>query len=325
MDGFFENDIKNGTFTRENIKELFAYFMATFNSMRVAYQQPMYIGGMDEKGACTVNELSYIVLDAYNLLSAPNPKLQAKIGKNTPDKFLKVVLETIRNGNSSISIINDDNAALSLMKIGATKEEALTSLMSGCWDYAVKDHEVKTVPVRVSLPKILEYTINGGRDMLTGEQVGCDMDTDFESFEEMYEGYKKQWTYIWQRTKKIIENWELYLDKIGPSNMYSGTMTDSLEKGVDGYAKGMKYNHTVYTSACIGSLIDGLCAIKKFVYDKKLLNLGELVDVLKNNWESHEPLRRMILSDSDKFGNGSALADALAAELTDFIAKKVNK
>lgn len=321
---FYKNDLKNGTFTEENIRELFVYFMNIFNAMRTKYQQPIYVGGVNENGDCIVNELSYIVLDTYNVLSAPNPKLQAKIGKNTPDKFLKAVLETIRNGNSSISIMNDDNAALSLMKLGVPEEEALTNLMSGCWDYSVKNHEVKTAPVKASLPKILEYTMTNGRCLSTNEIVGCETGNNFETFEDFYSAYEKQWLYIWKRVKSIIENWELYLADISPSNMFSGTMTDSLEQGVDGYARGMKYNTTVYTVAGLGTLVDSLCAIKKYVFDKKEVTLEEFVDILKSNWSSNERLRKLILNDKDKYGNGSDLADELMVRLTDFFAKSVN-
>ena len=274
---FYRNDTENGTFSKENIKELFVYFMNTFHAMRVAYQQPIYIGGMNENGDCIVNDLSYLVLDAYNTLSAPNPKLQAKIGKNTPDRFLMAVVETIRNGNSSISIMNDDNAALSLMNLGVPKEEALTNLMSGCWDYTVKNHEVKTIPVRVSLPKILEYTMTNGVCLTTNEVVGCQTGTRFDTFDDFYSAYEKQWLYLWKKVKRIIENWELYLADISPSNMFSGTMTDSLAQAVDGYARGMKYNTTVYTVAGLGTLVDGLCAIKNTYLTKKKYLLKNLL------------------------------------------------
>lgn len=321
---FYQKDLESGEFTKEQISELFTYFMSAFNSIRVRYQQPMFIGGMDQDGNCTVNELSYIALEAYNTLSAPNPKIQAKIGKNTPDAFLRAVLETIRNGNSSISIINDDNATASLMGLGVPAEEARTSLMSGCWDYSVKYREVKTSPIRVNLPKILEYTIANGVCLSTNAQVSIKTGNDFESFEAFYEAFKNQWLHIWHRSKRIIENWELYLREINPSNMFSATMTDSLKQGIDGYARGMKYNTTVYAMAGIGSLIDGLCAVKKFVFDQQVLTLSELPSILQNNWEGREKERLAILRDADKYGNGSALADDLTVDFIDFASKHIN-
>ncbi len=323
---FYEHDLQNGVFTKDEITGLLVYFMNAFNAFRVAYQQPMYVGGRDRTGKCVVNELSYVVLDAYNILSAPNPKLQAKISGNTPEAFLLRVAETIRNGNSSISVINDEVAEKSLLKLGATGEEARTCLMAGCWDYTVKNHEVKTIPIRVSLPKILEYTMNGGKCTVTGKQVGMHTGApdSFGTFEEFYAAFERQFTYIFERCRRIIENWELYLDVLSPSNMFSATHTDSLSKGVDGYARGMKYNTTVFTVAGVASLVDSLCAVKKYVFDKKEITLSELNSVLSGNWEGAGLLRKKILADKDKYGSGSSLADGLTVRVTKFFARTVN-
>ncbi len=322
--GFYRNDIESARFTKEELKGLFVYYMNAFHAARAHYQQPMYVGGIDKDGNCIVNELSYLFLDAYDFLSAPNPKLQIKISKNTPEPFLRRVAEVIRGGNSSISIINDDNAVKALLKFGVTKEEAYTSLMSGCWDYAIRNHEVKTIPVRSSLPKILEYTMANGYCLTTGGKVGCEVGEEFDTFEDFLLAFEKQYRYVWERVKGIIENWELYLDQVSPSNLYSGTMTDALSRGVDGYARGMKYNNTVYTICSLATLVDSLCAIKKYVFDKKELTVREFVGVLKNNWSGYEDLRNRILHDPDKYGNGSSLADEITVRLTKYFGELTN-
>lgn len=84
---FYKKAIESGEYTKDEIVDLFAYFMNEFYAFRTAYQQPMFLGGCDENGNCIVNELTYVILDAYNLLSRPNPKLQAIIGENTPQEF----------------------------------------------------------------------------------------------------------------------------------------------------------------------------------------------------------------------------------------------
>ena len=321
---YFGRDLAEGTLTKSDLCDLMCYFMGEFHAFRVAYQQPMYLGGMNEEGHCLVNEYSYLWLDAYNRLSAPNPKLQAKIGQNTPDAFLDKVLETIRAGNSSISIMNDDNAAASLMKLGVPVGEARTNIMAGCWDYTVKNHEVKTIPVRVCLAKILEYTLTDGVCLSTGKRVLPAHGVSPDTFEEFLTLFEQRFTEMFLRVKSIIENWELYLSEIGPSNMFSATHTDSLSQGVDGYARGMKYNTTVYTVACVATLVDSLCMIRKFVYTNRELSLGELVTILDTNWEGRETLRQRVLADTDKYGSGSETADALAVRLCRFFAETVN-
>lgn len=321
---FYRRDIDSGLFTREDVEEMFTYYFHAFYSMRAHYQQPAYLGGMDEQGDSVVSDFTYLVLSAYNKSGVTNPKLQIKISKNTPERFLRLTLETVRRGNSSISIMNDDNAVAALLRLGVSREEAYTSLMSGCWDFAVKNHEVKTIPVRMSLPKVLEYTLNDGYCLNTGERVGCEVGRDFSTFDDFFAAFKRQLIYLWQRTKGIIENWELYLEVISPSSLYSGTVTDSLSRGVDGYARGMKYNNTVLSIAGLASLVDGLCAIKKFVFDKKEVTLSELNGILKSDWKDNLSLQKRILHDSDKYGNGSQLADGIMLKITDLLSKEVN-
>lgn len=321
---FFKKDTQDGLFSVEDIREMFTYFMNCFHAVRVHYQQPMYLGGVDEDGECIVSELSHIVLDAYNDLGAPNPKLQVIISKNTPEDFLLHALDTIRRGNSSISIINHEIAESAFLRFGVTPKEARTYLMSGCWDYAVKNHEVKTVPIRVSLPKILEYTMTGGVCLNSKKAVGIDVGTDFGSFEDFVAAYEREWLYIQKRAMSIVENWELYLAEISPSNLYSATMSDSLSRGVDGYARGMKYNNTVFTICGLATLVDSFVAIKKLVFDEKRLTVREFVEILEKNWEGHEALRREVLRDTDKYGNGSSVADTLMVRLVEFFSKNTN-
>ena len=321
---FYQKAIESGAYTREEVVELFAYFMNGFYAFRTAYQQPMFLGGRDEKGDSLVNDLSFVILDAYNMLSRPNPKLQAVISENTPQDFLLAVMDTIRRGNSSISIINDEIAAKAMMKLGVPKKEALTYIMSGCWDYAIKDHEVKTVPVRINLPKIVELTLTDGVCLSTGAVTGTRNEFVPETFEQFLEAFWGQFDYTWNKVRGIIENWEKYLGVINPSNMYSATMTDSLKRAMDGYACGMKYNTTIFSMAGIASLIDSLLAIKHVVYEQKRLTLGELVEVLKADWQGNENLRQDIMKDDAKYGNGNAEADALTVEITHRIAETIN-
>lgn len=321
---FYQKAVETGEYTREEMVDLFACFMNVFYAFRTGYQQPMFLGGRNEDGSCVVNELSYIILDAYNLLSRPNPKLQAVISEETPQPFLLKVMDTIRRGNSSISIINDEVAMKAMIRLGAPEKEAMTYIMSGCWDYAIKDHEVKTIPVRINLPKLVELVMTDGVCLTTGAVTGVVTGHTPENFDDFMGLFWKQFDYTWNKVRAIIENWEKYLADINPSNLYSATMTDSLKRAADGYACGMKYNTTVYSMAGIASLIDELLAIRHFVYEKKRVTLPELLEILKKDWAGYEELRREIINDDAKYGNGSKEADVLTADICHTIARKVN-
>lgn len=95
---FYENDLKNGTYTRDDIKEFLKYFLMQWSAIGNYWGQPFYMGGTNADGSTKYNELSYDILDVYDELGIYNPKIQIKVNKNTPDKLLFKVFDMIRRG-----------------------------------------------------------------------------------------------------------------------------------------------------------------------------------------------------------------------------------
>ena len=70
----------------------------------------------------------------------------------------------------------------------------------------------------------------------------------------------------------------------------------------------------------IASFVDGLCAVKRLIFDEKRYTLSEFAEILAANWEGYEPLRLEIRRFPEKYGNGNAVADMLAKEFAEFVA-----
>ena len=323
---YYLDDISSGRNTPEQIAELFKYFFNQFFSMHVMYQQPAYLGGQDESGKCIVNDLSRLIIKAYDEMNTYDPKLQVRICEDTPDDFLKMILACIRRGNSSISLINDDVAIKALMKVGATLEEARTYLVSGCWDYTVKDHETKTIPIRINLPKALELCMHRGVDPRSGLKLGADVGScrEFDTFEQFYAAFKAETTFLINEVICVSREFEPYLSFINPTLLFSATRPESVAQGKDAYQNGSKYNNTVINPHGLATTVDSLAMVKKYVFDQKRFSLQALTDILDKNWEGFEELRREILSDEDKFGNESALADSIAVDFCRFLGENIN-
>ncbi len=323
--GFFQRDMASGVATREQIKELFKYFLNHFAAMHVVYQQPMYFGSMDAAGNVQITELSRLIFDAYDECGLYDPKLQVCIAEATPDAFIKRVLEAIRGGNSSISLINRENAIASLLKCGMSLEDARTFVMTGCWDYAIRN-EAKTIPLRLNLPKVVELTLNNGVDPLTGHRLGpaTGEAESLVSFEAFYVAFKKQLADITQYMMAIANCFEPYLHEFNPTSLYSATIAESLLRGVDAYAFGAKVCSTVFNVSCLATTVDSLAAVKKYVYDRGDISLPALAAALRQDWQGSEELRERIRADRDKYGSGSALADELMVDLTDYTTSLIN-
>lgn len=322
---FYLKDIAQGTYSAGQVKELFKYFFNQFSAMHIFYQQPMYFGSMDAGGNAHINELSWLIFEAYDEANLYDPKIQLCITEKTPDDFIKRVLKAIRHGNSSISMINSDNAVKALLKTGVTLKEARTFVMTGCWDYAVRN-EAKTIPLRLNLPKVIDLTMNNGVDPLTDHHLGAATGTpeSMTSFDLFYAAFKAQLRNTIEYMMKVANTFERFLHEYNPASMYSATIVESLEKGIDAYAFGAKYCNTILNVSCLASAIDALVAIKKFVYERRIVMLPELTKILKQNWDGYEELRQRILADTDKYGNGSDIADQLMVDLTDYTTELIN-
>ena len=100
---FYWADLQEGRLTRAQAKELWQDFFQKFHALTgdSLFGEPMYLGGELPSGACAVNELTDLILEAYDELNIANPKFHIRVSKNTPSRFLRRVLDCVRRGNSS--------------------------------------------------------------------------------------------------------------------------------------------------------------------------------------------------------------------------------
>jgi pyruvate-formate lyase len=73
----------------------------------------------------------------------------------------------------------------------------------------------------------------------------------------------------------------------------------------------------------VSNAADAAMAIKKFVFEEKLLTLPQLVEILKNDWAGAEELRYKFLTGAPKWGNGNEEVDSIAREMTDYFIERV--
>ncbi|MBR4333733.1 MAG: pyruvate formate-lyase, partial [Clostridia bacterium] len=74
---------------------------------------------------------------------------------------------------------------------------------------------------------------------------------------------------------------------------------------------GVRYMAGTYETYGNTTVADSFTAIREMVYEKKLLTLRELVDILDADFAGHEDLRQKLLR-CPKFGNDDPVADAMA-------------
>ena len=98
------------------------------------------IGGVDSYGYDAANDLTYMILEAEAHVHLPEPNLQLRLHKNTPEKLIRCALEVLRLGSGNPQIVNDDVIIPSLMSRGVSLKEKLIALYPDIYFIIVSDH-----------------------------------------------------------------------------------------------------------------------------------------------------------------------------------------
>ncbi len=323
---YYKRDLEEGRFTEEQIREFFACFLMQWASINNYWGHPFYLGGTKADGSTEINDLSFLILDVFDKLAVPTPKIQIKVARNTPREFLDKALDMIRRGHNSLVFVSEESIRRAMMSIGYSEETARTCDIRGCYEFVPRVLGNTTGIGHINMLKPFELIFNDGRDPKTGRVFESEAPKleEITTFDDFYKAY-----ILW--LDNIIEGiifcsraFEKHLHRINPAQMYSATIPSSLKTARDAFSNGCVYNNSSILNAGFGSAVDALMAVKEFVFEKKELTLPEFRDILNSNWKGHEKLRLRILRSGLKYGNGIDQVDFYAEMIARFLGNKIN-
>lgn len=285
---------------------------------------PFALGGTDADGNDQINEMSYVWLDAYDKAHTKNTKLHLLCSAHTPDDIIQQAFCSIRAGNNSIVFLSDSRVIESLIQQGIEPQDAVRYHVVGCYECGGEGEITCSCNARVNVPKALELALNGGRDMITGKQIGLENDGDFASFAELNAEFERQLAHLCRCAMQLTNLYESHYAQLHAAPFLSGTYTSALEKGGDIYLDyAAKYNSSSLNAVGLATATDSLAAIRKAVFEEKMVTLRELAEILRTNWKDQEVLRLTVKNKYPKFGQGDEKTDAIAARIVDVLAEAV--
>ena len=210
LEPYYRRDLEAGRLTRAGAADLLAAFLMQASAMRYYWGHPFYMGGTAADGSSLINDLSFLILDVYDELGIYDPKIQIKLDHNTPEKFVKRVLEMIRGGHSSFNFVCERGMTRAMLLEGYTPEEARRAVVKGCYEYTARGDGVDAANVHVNLPKAVELALHNGWDQYNGFQSGphTGRAEDMSTFEQFYEAFFTQAQAIYERGFAIVAAYE---------------------------------------------------------------------------------------------------------------------
>lgn len=315
---YYKHDIDNGRLNEEEVRELLKYFLFKWNSMQILANIPFNL-------CTTTNELTYLILEEYVKLNVLDPKIHVKCSDKTPDRVYEIVMDSIRNGKNSFVFTNDEVIQKALINIGVESEDASDYTLIGCYEPGVTGKEIPcTLNGRINIPMAIETVMGRGSKFNSNNKIGIDFGDSFENFEEFYYAVKEQLAYYAEMAINEINSIEAKYPQIIQSPVLSATFKSCMENGVDAYAGGAKYNNSSICAFGIATAVDSLMAIKKAVFDEKIISYEELKYTLENNWENAENLRKIMQDKYPKYGNNDPETDELTVDLLKHMSDCIN-
>ena len=312
---YYQADLAAGRTTEAEFREDFRHFIWQFGSIDNYWGHPIYLGGTNKDGTSAYNPLSLIILDVVEKTALPTPKFQLKMAKNTPDEVWWKALDMLRK-HAPLCLMSEENMARSMKPVGLTDEECRDLLIWGCFEYLPRAKGNCTSACRINLPQPVV-------EILSKAAKGAFAAATFDDFKREYFRILHDNT---DRTVALQCENERHLAEVNPALMLSLALGSAMEKGVDAFSLGYKYNFTAIAECGFATAVDSLLAVKEFVYDKKAVALDELGRILAADWKGHEELRLRMKNSKLKWGCGNPEADALAKEVVEgFTSRFVGK
>jgi formate C-acetyltransferase len=338
---YYQRDLKEGRLSKEKAQELIECLWiknAEITVLRSEHQakygagyasaQNVNIGGLTREGADATNELSYMCLQATYDVRLNSPSLSVRVHKNSPDKFLTKAAEVIRLGGGMPQIHNDEIGIRMMLACGTSIEDAYDYDIMGCSEAQVQGKMWKYSDAGpLNMGAALEFALNDGYSRMLDREERWGLPTGdprkFKSYEEVEDAFKKQVAYLTKHQcvcHMVIEEAHAALC---PEPYVSTLFEGPVERGIDYLRGGCLYNvgpAPSYTG--LADVANSLAAVKKFVFDDKVLTIDKLVDALDNNFAGEEDLRLMLLNRGPKYGRDDDYVDDIARRVADFCAEE---
>ena len=342
----YQQDIENQTISMQDAIELICYLWLKIGDHvptvpdageqlfgGTGSNQAITIGGVDKEGKDAVNDLTYVMLRATELIMLRDPNLNARYfsGINSKD-YLKRLCEANINTRATPAIHNDKAVIKALTGKGETIEQARDYGVIGCVEPGSNGRSYgHSASILLNLTSVLELTLFNGRHRLTGPNELISIETgdstDFTSFDEFKAAFEQQTRWLIEQATSLNNIFGETHQDFYPTPILSAFFEGPMEKGKDLIQGGATINSSGATIIGLADVADSLSAIQKVVFEERAVSFAELFDALEKNFGGYEALQKRLMNPdkTPKYGNEQPAADANVSWIVELLDKAFGK
>ena len=304
LNDFYQKDLKDGIITRQEARECLAEMFLKIRG------QHFSIGGRLKDGSDASNDMSFIILEAYDMIDDYN-NLFLMWHKDINNELMDYACDVLaRHGASVPSMANYDLLVDCQLRSGVEKDIAWNVAVSGCQWFCLPgreycDQDVNALVLLDPMWRAIDRGIEEG----------------VKEFSRLMEIFKEEFKRTAEALRIFKDAQYDVLDKVWPEMATSLNCHGPIERGIDMTgARGVDYQFTSTNILGIPNVADSFYAIKKLVFEEGAYTLSEVRKATGENWKDNEVMRQRFLK-QDKFGNDIDEADAMCVEICDIIAE----
>ncbi len=300
------------------------------------FLQNIIIGGQTREGKNAVNDCTYLILKAFQKTKLYTPTLNARIfnehlkDSEESGKYLKAIADCLLEAKNGMPVIGNDETLIPAMHKHSNIpiEEARDYVIDGCWEPLLNGSCDWTFRM-FNMQTALECALNGGATLssnpilLRGQKTSyetplpaIDKNINFKGLQKILKKHIKFFT-----DNSALSIYKLYIldQAINPNPLYSALLKGCLENGRDKTWGGAKYKLAGIIPAGVPDAVNTLAAIKKWVYDKKEIDLTDVLDAFRSGYSSSNRNQQRTFNTiknkfqiySPKFGNNDEDSDTI--------------
>ncbi|MFZ2630841.1 MAG: pyruvate formate lyase family protein [Desulfosalsimonadaceae bacterium] len=280
--------------------------------------QALTLGGVTPDGKDGVNDMTYIMLKAAEMLGLRDVNVNARFHPDVNSgTYLKRLCEVNIITAGTPSLHNDKAVFAALSPHGYPIRDIRDWAATGCVEPTISGkHMGHTGSILFNLVAPLEMALHNGYHPLMrwrpGTETGRVEAGDFPEFEDFFNAYAVQLEFLIHQAVTFNNMLAEIHARYRPTPLLSALMQGPVESAKDVTRGGAVYNSSGTSNIGLADVADSLTAIKRLVYDRKTVSFARLKTAIDDDFNNDPALSAMIAGQVPKFGSGDAEALAMA-------------